>query len=57
VKTVRGNRVRANADALKDVKSAGKGTAVVISKIQASSVDGDTVTPNYEVENFIIIIN
>jgi hypothetical protein len=57
VKTVRGNRVRANADALKDVKSAGKGTAVIISKIQASSVDGDTVTPNYEVENFIIIIN
>jgi len=57
VKTVRGNRVRANSDAVKDVKSAGKGTAVVISKIQASSVDGDTVTPNYVVENFIIIIN
>ena len=42
---------------LKDIKSAGKGTAVIISNIKASSKDGDTITPNYVVENFIIIIN
>ena len=57
VKTVKGNKVRANSDAVKDVKSAGKGTAVIVSNIKASSKDGDTITPNYVVENFIIIIN
>tara|TARA_B100000768_G_scaffold36533_1_gene35185 strand:- start:817 stop:2490 length:1674 start_codon:yes stop_codon:yes gene_type:complete len=57
VKTVNGNKVRANSDAVKDVKSAGKGSAVIISNIKASSKDGDTITPNYVVENFIIIIN
>ena len=57
VKTVNGNKVRTNSDAVKDVKSAGKGTAVIISNIKASSKDGDTITPNYVVENFIIIIN
>ena len=40
-----------------DIKSAGKGTVVVISNIQASSKDGDTVTPNYEVESFFLTVN
>ena len=44
VKTVNGNKVRTNSDAVKDVKSAGKGTAVIISNIKASSKDGDTIT-------------
>ena len=56
-KTVNGNKASRNAKAALDVKSAGKGTAVVISNIKASSKDGDTVTPNYEVESFFLIVN
>ena len=56
-KTVNGNKASRNAKAALDIKSAGKGTAVVISNIKASSKDGDTVTPNYEVESFFLIIN
>ena len=56
-KTVNGNKASRNPKAALDVKSAGKGTAVVISNIKASSKDGDTVTPNYEVESFFLIVN
>ena len=56
-KTVNGNKASRSAKAALDVKSAGKGTAVVISNIKASSKDGDTVTPNYEVESFFLIVN
>jgi len=56
-KTVNGNKASRNAKAALDIKSAGKGTAVVISNIKASSKDGDTVTPNYEVESFFLIVN
>jgi gliding motility-associated protein GldM len=56
-KTVNGNKASRNPKAALDIKSAGKGTAVVISNIKASSKDGDTVTPNYEVESFFLIIN
>ena len=56
-KTVKGNKARSNPKAALDIKSAGKGTAVVISNIKASSKDGDTVTPNYVVESFFLIVN
>ena len=54
-KTVKGNKARSNPKAALDIKSAGKGTAVVISNIKASSKDGDVVTPNYAVDPFILI--
>ena len=56
-KKVTGNRASRSSKAALDIKSAGKGTVVVISNIQASSKDGDTVTPNYEVESFFLTVN
>ena len=56
-KTVKGNKARSNPKAALDIKSAGKGTAVVISNIKASSKDGDTVTPNYVVDSYFLIVN
>ena len=56
-KTVNGNKASRNSKAALDIKSAGKGTAVVISNIKASSKDGDTVTPNYVVESFFLKVN
>ena len=55
-KTVKGNRVSDSPDAVKDVRSAGKNTSVVISKIKASMVDGKIVTPNYVVDTFFVTI-
>ena len=54
-KTVSGSKVSANASAASDVRSASRGTVVVISNIKASSKDGDVVTPNYAVDPFILI--
>jgi gliding motility-associated protein GldM len=56
-KKVTGNKASRSSKAALDIKSAGKGTVVVISNIQASSKDGDTVTPNYEVESFFLTVN
>jgi len=56
-KKVSGNKASRCSKAALDIKSAGKGTVVVISNIQASSKDGDTVTPNYEVESFFLTVN
>ena len=54
-KTVSGNKVSGNAAASSDVRSASRGTVVVITNIKASSKDGDVVTPNYAVDPFILI--
>jgi len=55
-KTVKGSKVAANNQAASDVKSSSRGTVIVFSNIKASSKDGDVVTPNYTVEDFIVII-
>ena len=54
-KTVSGNKVSGNAAASSDVRSASRGTVVVITNIKASSKDGDVITPNYAVDPFILI--
>ncbi|MFL2665809.1 MAG: hypothetical protein ACJ0NM_00260 [Flavobacteriaceae bacterium] len=56
IKTVTGNRVARSSAASSDVQSAGRGTAVIIKNIKASSQDGNVVTPNQKVEDFILII-
>ena len=55
-KTVKGSKVSANNQAASDVKSSSRGTVIVFSNIKASSKDGDVVTPNYAVEDFIVIV-
>ncbi|MFL2638753.1 MAG: GldM family protein [Flavobacteriaceae bacterium] len=55
-KTVKGSKVASNNQAASDVKSSSRGTVIVFSNIKASSKDGDVVTPNYTVEDFIVII-
>ena len=55
-KTVKGSKVAANNQAASDVKSSSRGTVIVFSNIKASSKDGDVVTPNYAVEDFIVIV-
>ena len=54
--SVKGNKVSASKDAARIIKSSSKGTVVQILNIRASMRDGDVVTPNYEVEQFYIII-
>ena len=54
--SVKGNKVSASKDAARIIKSSSKGTVVQILNIKASMRDGDVVTPNYEVEQFYIII-
>ena len=54
-KTVSGNKVSGNAAASSDVRSASRGTVVLITNIKASSKDGDVITPNYAVDPFILI--
>ena len=55
-KTVKGSKVASNNQAASDVKSSSRGTVIVFSNIKASSKDGDVVTPNYAVEDFIVIV-
>ncbi len=55
-KTVKGSKVSSNNQAASDVKSSSRGTVIVFSNIKASSKDGDVVTPNYAVEDFIVIV-
>ena len=54
--SVKGNKVSGSRDAARIIKSSSKGTVVQILNIRASMRDGDVVTPNYEVEQFYIII-
>jgi gliding motility-associated protein GldM len=54
--TVKGNKVTTSKDAARIIKSSSKGTVVQILNIKASMRDGDVVTPNYEVEQFYIIL-
>ena len=54
--SVKGNKVSASKDAARIIKSSSKGTVVQKLNIRASMRDGSVVTPNYEVEQFYIII-
>lgn len=54
--SVKGNKVSGSRDAARIIKSSSKGTVVQILNIRASMRDGNVVTPNYEVEQFYIII-
>jgi len=50
--TVSGNSVSDSSDASSDVRSATRGTRIVISNIKASTRDGNVISPNYVIEKF-----
>jgi gliding motility-associated protein GldM len=54
--SVNGNSIDGNANASKGIDNAAKGTVVIISKIKASTKDGDLVTPGSKVAPFFLTI-
>ena len=54
--SVNGNSIDGNANASKGIENASKGTVVIISKIKASTKDGDLVTPGSKVAPFFLTI-
>jgi hypothetical protein len=53
---VNGNSIDSNSNASTGVKNASKGTVVIISKIKASTKDGDLITPGSKVAPFFLTI-
>ena len=54
--SVNGNSIDGNANASKGIENASKGTVVIISKIKASTKDGDLITPGSKVAPFFLTI-
>ncbi len=54
--SVNGNSIDGNANASKGIENASKGTVVIISKIKASTKDGNLVTPGSKVAPFFLTI-
>ena len=54
--SVNGNSIDSNSNASTGVKNASKGTVVIISKIKASTKDGDLITPGSKVAPFFLTI-
>ena len=54
--SVNGNSIDGNANASKGIENASKGTVVIISKIKASTKDGNLITPGSKVAPFFLTI-
>ena len=55
--SVTGSSAANNTNAVQRISNASKGTVVVISRIEASTKDGDLITPGSKVDPFFLTIN